>query len=80
MLGVSFGIPGGAWVALMEPMGAYENIKKPMVFVVFLAFGGSWEGIGDPSGTLGAALGRLGGSWGGPGRSLGGPWGSLEDP
>ena len=35
MLGVAFGILGDAWVALMEPLGGYENIQKPLVFVVF---------------------------------------------
>ena len=41
MLGVPFGVLGGAWVALMESLGAYENVKKPFVFVVFSAFGSS---------------------------------------
>ena len=37
MLGVSFGIPGAAWdvLALMEPLGAYENIEKLKFLVVF---------------------------------------------
>ena len=35
MLGVPFGVLGGAWVALMEPLGGYENIENPLVFVVF---------------------------------------------
>ena len=36
-----FGVPGEAWVAFMEPLGAYENVKKPLVFVLFSAFGSS---------------------------------------
>ena len=41
MLGVLFGVLGGAWVAFMELLGAYENVKKPLVSVVFSAFGSS---------------------------------------
>ena len=36
-----FGVLGKAWGAFMEPLGAYENLKKPLFFVVFSAFGSS---------------------------------------
>ena len=66
MLGVPFGVLGGAWVALMEPLGGYENIEKPLVFVVFCAFGGSWGSAGGPWGCLRGSMEVLGASLVGP--------------
>ena len=80
LLGCLLGSLGVLGWPLWSRWGAYENVEKPLLFVVFGAFGGSWEGIGDPPGALGAALGAFGGPWGDPGRSLRGPWGSLEGP
>ena len=57
MLGVPFGVLGGAWVSLMEPMGGYENIEKPLVFVVFWCLGASLDGTGPPLGALRDDLG-----------------------
>ena len=49
MLGVSFGVLGGIGRPLWSHWGAYENVKKPLVFVMCSAFGSSW---GAPSGVV----------------------------
>ena len=80
MLGVSFGIPGGAWVALMEPLGAYENVTKTSGVCCVLSI---WRFLGEPWGSfwsLGGCFEGPWGPWGVTGSSMRGPWGSLEGP
>ena len=49
MLGVPFGVLGGLGWPLWSHWVAYENVKKPLVFMVFSAFGSSWRA---PSGVV----------------------------
>ena len=54
-------------------LGAYENIKKQLVFVLVSAFGVLWAAFEVLGGSLGSPWRVLVGSWG----ALEGPWGSV---
>ena len=66
---MSFGIPGGAWVARMEPSGAYENIQNHLLLLGFEHLEVLGRALGIPLGPWGllwGALEGLGGALGSP--------------
>ncbi len=82
-LGGPQGSQGGSWGASGVPFGALfglvgqrKIIEKPLVFVVFLQYGGSWGGLERELCDLGESGGVLGGL-GGALRGLGGASGRL---
>ena len=71
ILGGSLGVLGGSQESPWGSFGAFKNIEKTLVFMIFPANGAIGESLGVSLGVLVEILSIPVGTWGVPGRYLG---------